>query len=141
MKSSIGQGHIGRLDQSPATLHHPRNRFSRRAFLAGTAAVIVSVSFARFASAATGSILNIVAHEDDDLLFLSPDLLHAIQSGRTVRTIIVTAGDAGDGASYWQSRESGSMAAYAQMSGVANSWTQSDAGVSWASDPAFYSLG
>jgi len=91
----------------------------------------------KFASAATGSTLNIVAHEDDDLLFLSPDLLHAIQGGRTVRTIIVTAGDGGNNASYWQSREVGSMAAYAQMCGVANSWTQSDAGIAGHPIPLF----
>ncbi len=77
----------------------------------------------------TGRTLNIVAHEDDDLLFLSPDLLHAIQTGRTVRTIFLTAGDSGSGADYWQSREVGVQAAYAQMCDVANSWTQTDAGI------------
>ena len=129
MESSTGQRHVGRSDKAPEALYYPRNRFSRRSFLAGTGAVIVSVSLTRFAAAATGSTLNIVAHEDDDLLFLSPDLQHAIQGGRTVRTIIVTAGDDGSGTSYWQSRESGSRAAYAQMCGVANTWTQTDAGI------------
>lgn len=67
--------------------------------------------------------LNIVAHTDDDLLFLSPDLLHIIQAGHTVRTIFLTAGDAGmEEASYWQGREIGIQAAYAQMCDVANVW-------------------
>ncbi len=88
-----------------------------------------------------GRTLNIVAHEDDDLLFLSPDLLHAIQAGRTVRTVFVTAGDRGAGADYWQNRESGVRAAYAQMCGVANSWTQSDAGISGHPISVFTLLG
>jgi LmbE family N-acetylglucosaminyl deacetylase len=83
----------------------------------------------------TGRTLNIVAHEDDDLLFLSPDLLHAIQSGRTVRTVFLTAGDAGT--DHWQTREAGVQAAYAQMCGVANSWTQTDAGIAEHSIPVF----
>jgi LmbE family N-acetylglucosaminyl deacetylase len=80
-------------------------------------------------SVASGKTLNIVAHEDDDLLFLSPDLLHAIQAGRSVRTVFLTAGDAGNDASYWTGREEGMRAAYAQMCGVANSWSQTDAGI------------
>jgi LmbE family N-acetylglucosaminyl deacetylase len=88
-------------------------------------------------SAASGKTLNIVAHEDDDLLFLSPDLLHAIQSGRNVRTIFVTAGDAGGNARYWKGREDGMQAAYAQVCGVANSWSQTDAGIAGHPIPVF----
>ena len=73
--------------------------------------------------------MQIVAHEDDDLLFLSPDLLHDVQSGRCVRTVVVTAGDAARGTAYWQARESGSRAAYARMAGVPDVWTTTDAGV------------
>jgi len=85
------------------------------------------------AAAGGGSqIMNIVAHEDDDLLFLSPDLLHDIRAGKTVRTVFITAGDAADqiagGADqqrkYWMAREAGNRAAYAQMSGVPNTWKQ-----------------
>ncbi|GES56804.1 hypothetical protein ATEIFO6365_0001001000 [Aspergillus terreus] len=86
---------------------------------------------------ALAQTLNIVAHEDDDLLFLSPNLLHEVQSGRRIRTIFVTAGDAGNDASYWTSRQEGSKAAYAQMSNVSNSWTQSDAGVPGFNIPLF----
>ncbi|MGZ6295092.1 MAG: PIG-L family deacetylase, partial [Candidatus Limnocylindrales bacterium] len=76
-----------------------------------------------------GSTMNVVAHEDDDLLFLSPDLLHDVQGGLCVRTVFVTAGDAGNDADYWMSREAGSEAAYAEMAGVADIWTANDAGV------------
>ncbi len=37
----------------------------------------------------------VVAHQDDSLLFLSPDLLHDIQAGDCVTTVYVTAGDGG----------------------------------------------
>ncbi len=86
-----------------------------------------------FAASCTTSVMTIVAHEDDDLLFTSPDLLHSIHStssGVCVRTVFVTAGDAGQGQGYWTGRENGSKAAYANMAGLPNAWTQTDAGVS-----------
>jgi LmbE family N-acetylglucosaminyl deacetylase len=92
---------------------------------------------ARTSQAVKGPILTIVAHEDDDLIFISPDLLHAIQAGATVRTVYVTAGDDGMPASYWMTREEGPRAAYALMAGTANSWKQSDAGVPGHPIPLF----
>ena len=65
----------------------------------------------------TPAIMNIVAHEDDDLLFLSPDLTNSIKSGDCVRSVYVTAGDAGSDGLYWLSREQGSKAAYDIMDG------------------------
>jgi len=70
--------------------------------------------------------LFIVAHEDDDLLFTSPDIQTRIQAGDNVRTVFLTAGDAGLGLPYWMNREAGIQTAYAQMAGVANAWTASD---------------
>jgi hypothetical protein len=67
----------------------------------------------------------IVAHEDDSLLFQSPSLLQNIQSNACVCTVHLTAGDNGLGESYWSDREVGMEAAYAQMAGVADSWTVS----------------
>ncbi|WP_437592049.1 RICIN domain-containing protein [Sorangium sp. So ce1000] len=72
--------------------------------------------------------LYIVAHQDDDLLFMNPDLHGSITAGNTVRTIYVTAGDNHDFKSdltppYYVKREDGIKAAYAQMAGVQNSWT------------------
>lgn len=68
----------------------------------------------------------IVAHQDDDLLFQSPDLLEAIGDGGCVRTVFVTAGDAGLGTTYWHEREAGSRAAYALMAGVPDTWSNSE---------------
>jgi len=66
--------------------------------------------------------LFIVAHEDDDLLFQSPDLATRLQAGDVVRTVYLTAGDAGLGTVYWQNREEGIQAAYAQMAGARDEW-------------------
>ncbi len=63
-----------------------------------------------------------VAHADDPILFQSPDLLHDLDSGQPVRTVVLTAGDAGRGKRYWSGREAGLMAAYAKLAGLANSW-------------------
>ncbi len=67
-------------------------------------------------------ILNIVAHPDDDLLFLNPDLSTAISRGDCVTTVFMTSGDAGRGKAYWGLREEGIKAAYSYMSGVKNIW-------------------
>jgi LmbE family N-acetylglucosaminyl deacetylase len=69
--------------------------------------------------------LNFAAHEDDDILFMNPAVQRDITTGRCVLTVFVTAGDANRGASYWQAREMGARAAYAQMAGVADEWTRS----------------
>ena len=76
-------------------------RLPRIAVVALIATLGVLFCRAGEASAATncsaGSTMTIVAHEDDSLLFLSPDLMHAIQGGLCIRTVFVTAGDAGQG--------------------------------------------
>jgi len=67
-----------------------------------------------------------VAHEDDDLLFMNPDIQRAIAAGTYVTTVYLTAGscfgDGGAGA-YFRTREDGELAAYARAAGVANAWT------------------
>lgn len=61
------------------------------------------------------TVLSVVAHEDDDILFMNPDILRSVQAGYCVRTIYITAGDAGHGKYYWLSREQGAQAAYSKM--------------------------
>ncbi len=65
-------------------------------------------------------IMNIVAHEDDDLLFMNPDLQTAIDAHRCVTTVVLTAGDAGADRNYWFGRETGSLAAYTLMTHSVN---------------------
>ncbi|PKY00410.1 hypothetical protein P168DRAFT_285105 [Aspergillus campestris IBT 28561] len=73
--------------------------------------------------------LNIVAHQDDDLLFMSPDLIREIVWGRAVRTVFLTAGDAGLGPDYWMGRQIGSLAAYSRMASASNIWDERDLGI------------
>ena len=89
------------------------------------AAAIATVSAGPATAATCGtSVMVVVAHQDDSLLFLSPDLLHDIQAGDCVTQVYLTAGDDGEGAAYWQAREVGAEAGFASMAGVANNWTQ-----------------
>src|ERR671917_597058 len=76
-----------------------------------------------------GGALTVVAHPDDDLLFFHIDIVRDIEAGRCTRTVFVTAGEAGEGQEYWGGLEAGIFATYAQMAGVADSWTAEDAGV------------
>lgn len=62
------------------------------------------------------------AHADDDIIFANPHLAELIGSGATLRTVFVTAGDAGRGLAYAQQREAGIRAAYDAMRGSAAPW-------------------
>jgi LmbE family N-acetylglucosaminyl deacetylase len=73
------------------------------------------------------TILQTVAHQDDDLLFMNPDLVQGINQGDCIRTIYFTAGDAGHDQAYWLSREEGAKAGYAQMLGIQDpTWKSRD---------------
>lgn len=75
--------------------------------------------------------LNIVAHQDDDLLFISPMLAATIEAGLPVRTVYLTAGNAQwNCPAYAADREEGIKEAYAQMAGVPVS--------NWSAVPATY---
>jgi len=66
----------------------------------------------------------VVAHQDDDLLFMNPDLVNQIQSGNCVRSVYLTAGDDGSTAFYWLERQDGSEAAYSAMLGIDDNWIE-----------------
>ena len=55
---------------------------------------------------------------------MNPDVVHDLQAGNCVRTVYITAGDAGSGQFYWLGREEGSEAAYSEMLGADNIWAQ-----------------
>jgi len=101
--------------------------------LAAVMAIFGSLILATSANAAPcpDGALTIVAHEDDDLIFVNPNVVADIRAGRCVRTVFLTAGDAGNPYPDSLYRENGPEAAYAQMAGVADNWTASvDDGVS-----------
>lgn len=132
---------------------HQRPAPSRRTFLIGSAAAVAMIGGRVFASRsgdADGeggkagsdgptthaesreSVMQIVAHPDDDLFFMNPDTDHSIRSGRPMVSVYVTSGEA-DGvnapghetpghpmpptnrARYAEARQNGIRAAYAQM--------------------------
>lgn len=61
--------------------------------------------------------MTIVAHQDDDFLFMNPDIDRGIAAGLPHVAVYITAGDAGEGEHYWRGREVGAKAAYALMAG------------------------
>jgi LmbE family N-acetylglucosaminyl deacetylase len=69
-------------------------------------------------------IVNMVAHQDDDLLFMNPDIIHELKDGKCIRTIYLTAGDDGRGELYWLGRQRGAEQAYNTMLGTPQGvWT------------------
>lgn len=91
------------------------------------AALLLCAGPAAAAPPCAGADMYVVAHQDDTLLFQSPDLLEDVQGNRCIQTVFLTAGDAGKGAGYWEGREAGAEAAYAEMAGVADVWQVSTA--------------
>ncbi|MEV5709593.1 PIG-L family deacetylase [Actinoallomurus sp. NPDC052274] len=85
---------------------------------------------ARGTPAARSRYLQIVAHEDDDLLFMTPDLSESLRAGSPHLTVYLSAGESKAGVppdthdvnAYVAERENGLRAAYALMLGVRNRW-------------------
>ncbi len=72
-----------------------------------------------------GKTMNIVAHEDDDVIFFGTAAIADYKANRCVRTVYVTAGDAGSSNLYWNNRELGAVRAHARMLGIAATTTNS----------------
>ncbi|GAA3996020.1 PIG-L family deacetylase [Allokutzneria multivorans] len=68
--------------------------------------------------------LQVVAHQDDDILFMNPDVSTAIKVGQPVATVYLTAGEANvaDTSGYAAKRQAGTRAAYARMARVRDEW-------------------
>ncbi|GLZ29579.1 hypothetical protein Lesp02_17690 [Lentzea sp. NBRC 105346] len=100
---------------------------------AATAIANSGIAFAAGAGARSlptgGSFVNIVAHTDDDLLFLNPDMQPSILSGQPFRTIVLGADEwnGSNGMTREQlaaSVQEGSRAAYAKLAGQPNNWVR-----------------
>ncbi len=70
--------------------------------------------------------LTVWAHPDDDIIFANPTISDAIAAGQCVRSVFVTAGDAGRGMTYVKSRELGILRAYNNMRGSGEFWNNDD---------------
>lgn len=78
----------------------------------------VEVAFAQAAlTAAPCTVMQIVAHEDDDLLFMNPDIETQIRNGQCSVTVFVTAGN---GEPTVRNRQAGIKDAYRSMAQVAD---------------------
>lgn len=66
-----------------------------------------------------------VAHMDDDLLFMNPDIGATIGAQGCLKTVYLTASDRGEGESYMLGRERGVQAAYAYIAHAPNHWIES----------------
>ncbi|WP_330272426.1 PIG-L family deacetylase [Lentzea sp. NBC_00516] len=76
-----------------------------------------------------GSFVTIVAHTDDDLLFINPDIQPSILSGLPVRTIVLTADQYNGHGNMTRedlaaSVQEGQRSAYATLAGKPNNWTR-----------------
>ncbi|KAJ3319928.1 hypothetical protein HDV06_005827 [Boothiomyces sp. JEL0866] len=69
--------------------------------------------------------ISFVAHQDDDLLFMNPDVASDQQAGYCVWVVYLTAGNVQkyDAMTYANQRVEGARAAHARASQVNNSWT------------------
>jgi LmbE family N-acetylglucosaminyl deacetylase len=75
--------------------------------------------------ATAGGTLAVIPHQADDFLFFSTILARDAAEGRRVLTVHLTAGDDDEELWYWQAREAGVRAAYADLHGVADRWIES----------------
>ena len=79
-----------------------------------------------------GGTLAVIPHQADDFLFFSTILARDAAEGRRVLTVHLTAGDDDEDGWYWQAREAGVRAAYADLHGVADRWIESTVTVAGA---------
>lgn len=107
--------HITGID---ALIGHPRPETK-----ASIAQIAAASTLQPLEGCTEGIVDTVVAHPDDDILFMNPDLYDRITSGACIRTVYTTAADDGRPEGYWRNRERGIEAAYAVMAGVDNVWS------------------
>ncbi|MFV5998173.1 PIG-L family deacetylase [Streptomyces sp. NPDC056231] len=82
-----------------------------------------------------------VAHPDDDLYFVDPEIRKTIRAGCAVTTVYLTAGDDGKSSQaardYVARRENGVRAAYAELAGAPDRWTEDSTRVNGRSIRSF----
>jgi hypothetical protein len=72
-----------------------------------------------------GTLITVVAHLDDDLLFVNPGISDKLDAGWCVTTVHLIGGANGAKFDYVVLRETGTKLAYARMAGVPNQWDES----------------
>lgn len=85
------------------------------AFLSGSA---------RAATCSAGTLVTVVAHLDDDLLFVDPAITERLDAGWCITTVHLIGGANGANFAYVLTRERASRLAYARMAGVPDVWIE-----------------
>src|SRR6478672_2944335 len=65
--------------------------------------------------------LVVIAHPDDDMLFMQPDMYDVVHAGKPVVVVYVTAGNGGQGLDYVEKRYTAAKFAYASVA-ESNQW-------------------
>ena len=86
----------------------------------------VLVRPAHAADCGAGTLVTVVAHLDDDLLFVDPAINERLDAGWCVTTVHLIGGANGADFAYVQTRERASRLAYARMAGVPDNWIESN---------------
>ncbi|MFM0335435.1 hypothetical protein [Paraburkholderia fungorum] len=94
-------------------------------FLATLSFAVLSGS-ARAADCGAGTLVTVVAHLDDDLLFVDPAISERLDAGWCITTVHLIGGANGADFAYVQTRERASRLAYARMAGVPDNWTETN---------------
>ncbi|HEY4295730.1 MAG TPA: RICIN domain-containing protein [Paraburkholderia sp.] len=81
---------------------------------------------ARAADCSAGTLITVVAHLDDDLLFVDPAISERLDAGWCVTTVHLIGGANGSDFAYVRTRERASRLAYARMAGVPDDWIESN---------------
>ncbi|PRY00258.1 PIG-L family deacetylase [Paraburkholderia sp. BL25I1N1] len=81
---------------------------------------------ARAAECGPGTLVTVVAHLDDDLLFVDPAISERLDAGWCITTVHLIGGANGADFAYVQTRERASRLAYARMAGVPDEWLESN---------------
>lgn len=87
--------------------------------------LLITPARASSADCSKGTLVTVVAHLDDDLLFVEPAISERLRAGWCVTTVHLIGGANGANFAYVQKREEGSRLAYARLAGVANEWDES----------------
>ncbi|MFM0755467.1 PIG-L family deacetylase [Paraburkholderia strydomiana] len=97
--------------------------------LVAVLAVLVFAMFpatSRAADCRAGTLVTVVAHLDDDLLFVDPAISERLDAGWCITTVHLIGGANGANFSYVLTRERASRLAYSRMAGVPDAWSESN---------------
>jgi hypothetical protein len=83
-------------------------------------------AWARAAECNAGTLVTVVAHLDDDLLFVDPAISERLDAGWCITTVHLIGGANGADFAYVQTRERASRLAYARMAGVPDEWIEAN---------------